>query len=84
MLIFECIYKDKCELDNTTYPHVAFSLSDEATLTDALAAFENFLKAAGYNFDGVVDIVPEDCACGNEHLGDPTDDRGDAIDPSIN
>ena len=84
MLIFECRYQDKDAMEHTTYPHVAFSLPGEATLTDVLAAFENFLKAAGYVFDGVVDIVPEDCAYSDEHFGDPVDDRGDEIDPSIN
>ena len=40
-------------------PKVEITLSPESTLTDALEAFESFLRAAGYGFDGVVDIVNE-------------------------
>lgn len=40
-------------------PKVEITLSPESTITDALEGFEAFLRAAGYCFDGVVDIVNE-------------------------
>jgi len=38
---------------------VEFQVRDNSNLDEMLDAFENFLKANGYNFDGNVDIVPE-------------------------
>ena len=40
-------------------PKVEITLSPESTLTEALEGFENFLRAVGYSFDGVVDILGE-------------------------
>ena len=41
---------DKYEgFDDTIRPKVEFSLSDEASLTCMLEAFENFLRATGYS-----------------------------------
>ena len=39
---------------------VEFQVRDNSSLDEMLDAFENFLKANGYEFDGNVDIVPED------------------------
>lgn len=39
-------------------PKIIVETTAEATLTDLLGAFESFLIAAGYNFEGNVDIVP--------------------------
>jgi len=39
---------------------IEFQVKDNSNLDEMLDAFENFLKANGYNFDGNVDIVPED------------------------
>jgi hypothetical protein len=39
---------------------VEFQVRDNSNLDEMLDAFENFLKANGYHFDGNVDIVPED------------------------
>jgi hypothetical protein len=39
---------------------IEFQVRDNSNLDEMLDAFENFLKANGYNFDGNVDIVPED------------------------
>lgn len=41
-------------------PKVEITLDSECTLTEAIEEFEKFLKAAGYEFDGVIDIVPVD------------------------
>jgi len=38
---------------------IEFQVRDNSNLDEMLDAFENFLKANGYNFDGNVDIVPE-------------------------
>lgn len=38
---------------------VEFQVRDNSNLDEMLDAFENFLKANGYKFDGNVDIVPE-------------------------
>ena len=48
-----------------TYPEqlpttVEFTVSSDASLTDMLEQFELYLKAVGFNFDGNLDIVPED------------------------
>lgn len=40
-----------------TYPAVTFTMPDDANLTDMCRAFELFLKACTYNFDGEVKIV---------------------------
>ena len=45
-------------------------LDSESTLVDVLSAFQSFLKAAGYEFQGVVDIACDDfdnnCIAGME------------------
>lgn len=38
-------------------PVISVRLSPETPLPDVLGAFEMFLKAAGYNFPGQVDII---------------------------
>jgi len=38
---------------------IEFQVRDNSDLDEMCDAFENFLKANGYNFDGNVDIVPE-------------------------
>jgi hypothetical protein len=38
---------------------VEFQVRDNSDLDEMCDAFENFLKANGYHFDGNVDIVPE-------------------------
>jgi len=37
---------------------IEFHVEDDAGLDEMCDAFENFLKANGYNFDGNVEIVP--------------------------
>ena len=39
---------------------IVMELEEEASLTEMLEAYESFLKAVGYNFDGVIDVVKED------------------------
>ena len=38
---------------------IEFQVKDNSNLDEMLDAFENFLKANGYHFDGNIDIVPE-------------------------
>lgn len=38
---------------------VVIEVGQDADLTEMLEAFESYLKAVGYYFDGNVDIVPE-------------------------
>jgi hypothetical protein len=38
---------------------IEFQVRDNSDLDEMLDAFENFLKANGFNFDGNVDIVPK-------------------------
>lgn len=40
-------------------PKIVMELHRDTTLPQALVAFEQFLRAAGYSFDGTVDIVPD-------------------------
>lgn len=42
------------------HPVITMTLSPESNLSEGLEAFDGFLKAAGYSFEGLVDIVPED------------------------
>lgn len=59
MIELKCFYKksDDADLGSKNFPEVIFRLSDETSLPDAIEAFENFLKAVGYHFDGQLDIV---------------------------
>ncbi len=41
-------------------PKITMELSPETVLPDALGAFESFLIAVGYVFQGHVDIIPVD------------------------
>lgn len=38
---------------------VVIEVGQDASLTEVLEAFESYLKAVGYSFDGNIDIVPE-------------------------
>ena len=38
---------------------VTIEVGQEADLTEMLEAFESYLQAIGYSFDGNIDIVPE-------------------------
>lgn len=38
---------------------ITFEVGMDADLTEMIEAFENYLKAVGYNWDGVLDIQPE-------------------------
>ena len=38
---------------------IEFTVEDDSDLEEMCDAFEHFLKACGYHFDGNVDIVPE-------------------------
>ena len=40
-------------------PKVEMTLPDDTTLPEALEQFENFLKAVGYSFAGVIDVIDE-------------------------
>lgn len=37
---------------------VTVTLNDDATLEDQVAAFESFLLAAGYRFEGELEFIP--------------------------
>jgi len=47
------------ESDNSSL-QVEVTLDSESNLVDVLSAFQSFLKAAGYEFKGVVDIAYDD------------------------
>jgi hypothetical protein len=38
---------------------IEFTVEDDSGLEELCDAFEHFLKACGYEFDGNIDIVPE-------------------------
>lgn len=50
---------DETTFDGKIFPKVVVSLSDEASLTDMLEAYESFLRASGYVFNGRVTIEEE-------------------------
>ena len=39
---------------------IVIEVGQDASLTEMLEAFQSYLKAVGYGFDGNLDIVPED------------------------
>lgn len=57
------MFEFTCKYDNTSqkYPSVIFQLDDDSNLDDMCRAFEQFLKACGYNFSGSVEIISDDC-----------------------
>lgn len=46
--------------DSKYSPKVEVTIQNDATLSEVLVAFEHFLKAATYVFDGELDIVDEE------------------------
>ena len=45
---------------NEDHPKVEITLSPETGLPETLEAFESFLRAAGYSFQGIIDIVDDE------------------------
>lgn len=46
---------------NNPHDHISVTVSTQTpSLAELLEAFESYLKATGFHFDGVVDIVEED------------------------
>ena len=64
--MYKFIFEDEDRPDryNISDPYhtkrVEFQVRDGSNLDEMLDAFENFLKANGYHFDGNVDIVQEE------------------------
>lgn len=46
--------------DDVHTSKVAITLSPDSSLSEVLESFEQFLKAAGYIFDGVIDITEKE------------------------
>jgi len=44
----------------TAVESIEMCIAEESSLPDILEAFEGFLKASGYHFDGYIDIVQDD------------------------
>ena len=51
---------------HTAVRSVDINIADEATLTEMLEAYEQFLLACGYQLTGKLDIIPEDEYYGND------------------
>ena len=52
MIKFTSQYEDNA-------PLVEMTLSSDSSLIDVIAAFDAFLKAAGYSYNGVIDVINE-------------------------
>ena len=68
--MYKFIFEDTEKEQNSIFDpyhtkRVEFQVRDNSSLDEMLDAFENFLKANGYHFDGHVDIV-------NEYTSDDT------------
>jgi hypothetical protein len=63
------------DYDNRVLETISIEISEHSTLTEALDAFERFLKAVGYVFDGTINIVDED----DKQSFDDFDDTFDSI-----
>lgn len=69
MMEFKCKYEklDDEDLGGETYPEVTFVIGDDANLDSVLSAFENFLKACTYHFEGRhLEMVPDDYVAPSE------------------
>ena len=63
--MYKFIFEDTEKEPNSIFDpyhteRIEFQVRDNSSLDEMLDAFENFIKANGYHFDGNVDIVPED------------------------
>ena len=58
MIVFGSQYEENA-------PKVIVRVHSDSTLPDVISAFESFLKATGYSFDGRLEIV-EDVWTGDE------------------
>jgi hypothetical protein len=63
------------DYDNRVLETISIEISEHSTLTEALDAFERFLKAVGYVFDGNINIVNED----EQQLFNDLDDTFDSV-----
>ena len=63
------------DYDNRVLETISMEISEHSTLTESLDAFERFLKAVGYVFDGTINIVNED----EQQLFNDLDDSFDSI-----
>ena len=54
------IKEPKDSFDRRPWEEIVFTVDSELNLTDMLESFERFLRAAGYYFDGRLDIVDEE------------------------
>ena len=48
------------QFDDLAHTKVTFEVGEDASLTQMLDAFEHFLKASGFSFDGYLDFVKDD------------------------
>lgn len=46
--------------DDLAHDKVIVEVAEDSNITQMLNAFEHFLKASGFSFDGYIDIVPVD------------------------
>lgn len=78
MYKFECDNSD-LPVEGMFFPKVVFELPTETDLPSMLKAFEDFLRAAGYNFDGELDFV-DDSGRTLESIDESEDDADKAED----
>ena len=48
------------EFDDLAHTKVTFEVGEDASLNQMLDAFQYFLKASGFSFDGYLDFVKDD------------------------
>ena len=48
------------QFEEMAHSKVTFEIAEDASLNQMLDAFEHFLKASGYSFDGYLDFVKDD------------------------
>ncbi len=57
------------------HPEIVMTLSPEADLSQLLETFEGFLRAAGYSFEGIINITNEDGSA----VGDDFEETEEAV-----
>ncbi len=60
MITFKCEHPSSLLSDAAIAETVVVSIPAFASLSTVLESFERFLRGCGYEFDGVLDVVPHD------------------------
>lgn len=52
--------REKEKTEGVIFPSITFEMPEDSSLNDMLQAFEWYLKASGYTFNGSIEIVEDE------------------------